>query len=159
MSQEPENRTSPGTHEDEGIPFFPLHMMKEIMVMVGVLMLLFTLATWMPAALEEAADSFKTPPHIKPEWYFLATYQALKYVPQGMAFAGLTFLNLAISAMGLFFGFLAALPFIDRSPHTRMKRRPLFLIVGIGIVIFLVVFTYLGLYSGGRDPIFHILIH
>ena len=27
------------------------------------------------------ADQFKTPAHIKPEWYFLAPYQMLKLIP------------------------------------------------------------------------------
>ena len=32
-----------------------------------------------PVGLEERADPFKTPPHVTPEWYFLAVYQGLKF--------------------------------------------------------------------------------
>lgn len=146
-------------HEDEGIPFFPLHMMKEIMVVICVLIVLITLSTLHPAGLEEAADSFKTPQHIKPEWYFLSVYQALKYVPQGTAFFGLTYLNLAVAMQGVVMVLLLLVPFIDRSPYKKIIRRPLFLLFGVFALIFMVVFTYLGHYSGGKDPIFGLLIH
>lgn len=142
-----------------GVPFYPLHMMKEIMVALGVVIVIFALSTIHPAGLEEAADGFKTPEHVKPEWYFLSLYQALKYVPNGNLLGGFTYLNLAVAVQGLFFATLIALPFVDKYPNKAIRKRPLFLLLGIGAIIFMLVFTYLGFYSGGEDPIFGIRIH
>ncbi|MEW5944594.1 MAG: hypothetical protein AB1742_00190 [bacterium] len=146
-------------HEEGAIPFYPLHMTKEIMVMIGVIIVVFTLSTIHPAGIEEPADSFSTPEHIKPEWYFLALYQALKYVPQGKVFDGLTFLNLAVLLQGAAFAFLVALPFIDGYPHSMARKRPLFLAVGLAAILFMLVFTYLGYFSGMKDPILGINVH
>lgn len=148
-----------GGHEEGGIPFYPLHMMKEIMVTVGVVIVVFLLSTLHPAGLEEAADSFNTPAHIKPEWYFLSLYQALKYVPQGNFLGGLTFLNLAVALQGVGMLVLAAAPFLDKYPGKKAVRRPVFLALGIAALLFMLVFTYLGVFSGGKDPIFGMNIH
>ena len=64
--------------EEEGIPFFPNHLLKEVIVAFMLIALLLTLATYYPAPMEPPADPFTTPEHIKPEWYFLAAYQGLK---------------------------------------------------------------------------------
>lgn len=154
-----EQKTNEGEKHGEGIPFFPLHMMKEIMVVIGVFTLLLILSTIHPAGIEEAADPFKTPAHIKPEWYFLSLYQALKYVPQGKFIGGLTYLNLAVALQGVGMVVLIALPFIDKYPSKRIWKRPLFLLLGIGAILFVVVFTYLGIFSGAKDPIFGMNIH
>ena len=149
----------PDDEYEGSIPFYPLHMTKEIMVVVGVLIVLLGLATLHPAGLQGAADSFKTPPHIKPEWYFVAMYQALKYVPSGMAFLGLTYLNLAMVVTGLLILAMMAVPFLDKSPYTMARKRPVFTALGVCALIFMLVFTYLGVFSGGRDPIFGVFIH
>ena len=154
MTDNPDtNKHAP--HGEGGVPFYPLHFMKEAMVMIGITIFLIIVATAGPAGLEAAADSFTTPEHIKPEWYFLSMYQALKYVPQGVAFLNLTWLNVAVLVMGLAIMFLAVLPFVDRSPFTRARKRPVFLALGVAAVIALIVFTYLGHFSGHTDPIFH----
>jgi quinol-cytochrome oxidoreductase complex cytochrome b subunit len=144
--------------ESGGIPFYPLHFMKEVMVVTAVLLVILALSIFFPAGLQEAADSFSTPEHIKPEWVFLAMYQLLKYVPQGVAFGNVTYLNLFVAATGILGLAVAALPFLDRSPHTMARKRPLFLALGLLALALFVVFTYLGHFSGARDPIFGMLI-
>lgn len=141
-----------------GIPFYPLHFMKEVMVVTAVLMVILVLSAFLPAGLEHAADSFTTPGHIKPEWVFLAVYQALKYVPQGAAFGSVSYLNLFVALLGLVGIALAALPFMDRSPHTMARKRPVFLALGLVVLALFLVLTYLGYFSGGRDPVFGMLI-
>lgn len=140
--------------EPGGVPFYPLHFMKEVMVVVAIFTAILALSTFAPAELQEAADSFNTPAHIKPEWYFLAVYQALKYVPQGLAFGTITFLNLFVSFLGLLLAGLISLPFLDRSPHTMARRRPLFLVLGLLAIFLFLALTYLGYFSGGPDPVF-----
>ena len=145
------------TH-DEGTPFFPLHFMKECMVVFGIIIVLFGLSTFLPAGLEEEANPFSTPAHIKPEWYFLSVYQILKYVPQGNFINGITFLNLSIlSQIGAFI-LLILVPFLDFYKYKRPQRRPIFTIIGILVILVTIVFTYLGWFSGGKEPIFHTYI-
>ena len=58
------------SEEEEGIPFFPNHMLKEIVMMCAILAVISILAVFFPAPMEEKADPFTTPLDIKPEWYF-----------------------------------------------------------------------------------------
>ena len=67
--------------EEDTIPFFPNYIILEVIVSYLVLALLIVLATVLPAGLEEKADPFNTPQHIKPEWYFLWIYQFIKVPP------------------------------------------------------------------------------
>lgn len=86
---------------------------------------------------EIPADPFNTPEHIKPEWYFLASYQFLKLIPS--EFAALVLM----SVMGLLFVFL---PFVDRSEESNILKRPLFLslvLAGIAGFVGLTVWGYL----------------
>lgn len=159
---DPENRqgaNGDGHRADEGeegaIPFYPLHMMKEIMVTLGILAALFALATFLPAHLKAPADSFNTPPHIKPEWYFLAAYQALKYFPSGELFSGLSFVSIGVLLINFAYIFLFILPFVDRYKGKAARKRPLFLLAGVVAVVMIIALTYLGHFSGRVDPIFH----
>ncbi|MHC4677502.1 MAG: hypothetical protein ACYTEK_02295 [Planctomycetota bacterium] len=71
--------------------FFPHEIVKMIIVVLCTLALLMCLAI-LPTYLEnlgiqgighqeDPADPATTPPHIRPEWYFLAVYQYLKLMP------------------------------------------------------------------------------
>lgn len=72
-------------HEDfhnEGPPFYPNHALKEVMVALLVFGVLLSFAILLPFGLHDKADPLVTPEGIKPEWYFLATYQFIKYIPK-----------------------------------------------------------------------------
>ena len=72
-------------------PFFPNEITKMIIVVLctlALLMFLVVLPTYLEnlgvqgiAHEEDPADPASTPPHIRPEWYFLAVYQYLKLMP------------------------------------------------------------------------------
>ncbi|MEJ2702698.1 MAG: hypothetical protein P8Z79_09690, partial [Sedimentisphaerales bacterium] len=72
-------------------PFFPNEIVKMIIVVLctlAFLMFLVVLPTYLEylgvhgvAHAEDPADPSTTPPHIRPEWYFLAVYQYLKLMP------------------------------------------------------------------------------
>ena len=142
--------------EEKGIiPFYPLHMMKEIMVMLCIFAALLLLAAFFPAHLQGPADPFNTPAHIKPEWYFLSVYQLLKYVPGREIFSGLSYASAAISLISLSSLFLFILPFVDFYQGKAARKRPFFLVLGLIVIIGSVVMIYLGMYSGGTDPLFH----
>jgi ubiquinol-cytochrome c reductase cytochrome b subunit len=123
---------------ERGIPFFPVHVAKEGVVIPAVFALLVTLAVVAPWEIGSPADALSTPEHIKPEWYFLPSYQLLKY------FEGPYGVVLGIAACGLPFVLLLLWSFIDRGKERHPRRRPF--AVGLGLVGLLaaVVLGYLG---------------
>ena len=124
------------------LPFWPHYILSEFIAWYAMLGVLIALASLLPADLQAKADPFRTPPDVKPEWYFLFLYQLLKDAaflsvlnPELPKLAGIT-----IPGIGLVF--LALLPFLDRSKKRPARERPLMLaivIIILAIVIFLTV--------------------
>jgi quinol-cytochrome oxidoreductase complex cytochrome b subunit len=113
----------------QGIPFFPVHVAKEGVVAVLLLAVLVTLSVVAPWEIGEPADPLSTPAHIKPEWYFLPSYQLLKY------FQGPYGALLGLAACSFPFALLLFWPFLDRGKARHPKRRPL--AVGLGVLALL----------------------
>jgi quinol-cytochrome oxidoreductase complex cytochrome b subunit len=115
--------------EKDTIPFFPNYIILEVIVSFGLLAALIVLSTLLPAGLEDKADPFNTPQHIKPEWYFLWIYQFIK-VPSMIIGSGLTaeLAGIFVPAVGIVLLFL--MPFLDRKAERRPSRRKL----GMGIM-------------------------
>jgi len=111
---------------EQGIPFFPVHVMKEGVVVVLLFAVLVTLAVLYPWEIGEPANPLSTPEHIKPEWYFLPSYQLLKY------FEGPYGAIVGILACSVPFLLLLFWPFVDRSKYRHPRKRPL--AVGLGLV-------------------------
>ena len=114
---------------EESIPFYPDHVRTEFRVVLGVVAVILViglLGLFFPVGIGEPADPLNTPTHVKPEWYFLALYQLLKYIPK----------TTGAVAPVIAIGILAAWPFIDRkpdkSPHIKKIR---FVFVTISLVI------------------------
>lgn len=64
------------------MPFFPNFVLRDLLLWLIVLNVLAMLAVWFPWELGHKADPMEAAPAgIKPEWYFLSMYQALKYFP------------------------------------------------------------------------------
>jgi ubiquinol-cytochrome c reductase cytochrome b subunit len=132
----------PGTRKEDTkkvpfVPHFALEDLKVIYFFLGILFIFvfFYPKLYFPSDALEPADPFFTPPHIKPEWYFLANYQTLKLVPS-------KFLGVFIQLMVALFLFL--LPLIDVGTERRILRRKVFLALSIlGVLAFLVL-TVLG---------------
>lgn len=111
---------------EEGIPFFPKHLLKEVSMGFLIVALLFLLVALTPAHLSSKADPLNTPAHIKPEWYFLAVYQLLKLVPKA----------LGILAQGIALAVLFLWPFFDLTLERNPLKRPLFFTLSLlGIII------------------------
>jgi len=100
-------------------PFFPNEIVKMIIVVLCTLALLTFLAV-LPVSLEhvgiagfaheqEPADPGSTPPHIRPEWYFLAVYQYLKLMPSEVL--GISGKALGILTQMIVVGLLFLFPF------------------------------------------------
>ena len=74
-----------GRTKEQLMPFFPHEVLRMINMTMWVLVLVFGLAIFGPEHLPDPADPYFTPPHIKPEWYFLGAYQFLKVIPNKLA--------------------------------------------------------------------------
>ncbi|MBI5117316.1 hypothetical protein HZA56_12645 [Candidatus Poribacteria bacterium] len=129
---------------EEGEPFFPNHMLDQTMMVFVMLAILVTLVMFFPAPMEPPADPFVTPEHIKPEWYFLSAYQALK-VAEHFSFLGAwapKVLGILVQAGGLFL--LVLLPFLDKNPERHPRKRPFMIAMGILALIALAALTIWG---------------
>lgn len=126
-----------------GIPFFPNYFVKDAAVIsffiAFMLAIIFYAPTmFFPESAYQPADPFVTPPNIKPEWYFLWAYQALKIFPSEI---------IGLGVQVAFMTFLALLPFIDRGPERRPGKRPFFLTCyALGILLFVAISVW-GHYS------------
>ena len=116
------------------LPFFPDYVLDEVIAWYIVLGLLVVLASLLPAGLEERADPFKTPPHVKPEWYFLAVYQALKLVPRTI---GIMAPIVAVFVLLIF-------PFIDRNPGKAWRKRPIAVSLAFIVLLLMIVLSIWG---------------
>ena len=118
--------------EKESVPFYPDHVSSEAKVVIGILLVALVfgiLGVLLPVGIGDPADSLNTPAHVKPEWYFLALYQLLKYIPKT---TGVVLPLLAIVLLALW-PFLARR--VDMSRRASVRR---FALVAIFFVVFIV---------------------
>ncbi len=115
-------------------PFFPNYVLDEVIAWYAVLAVLVVLASVLPVGLEDKANALQTPPHIKPEWYFLSVFELLKLVPR--------IVGIMLPAVGL--GILALLPFLDRNPEVLPRKRPIALGIGALTLAVMVALTIMG---------------
>ena len=122
--------------EKDSIPFYPDHVRTEFYVVIGIMVfaILFgVLGMLKPLGLQAPADPLNTPLHVKPEWYFLALYQILKYIPpQVLGISGPVFGVVAILLAVLAVVFW---PFLDRKEDSKKAMRIRAILVGVGVVI------------------------
>lgn len=130
-------------HEDHpgGRPFYPNFVQKEMFMAAIYFAIMFFIISFLPMLFlpEDAntpANPFKTPAHIKPEWYFLAPYQMLKLVPNKL---------LGISIQILVVTLFVFWPFFDTKEEDNILRRPL-----LRTIFFLSVLAWLALTIWGR---------
>ena len=132
-------KEKPFRHET-AVPFWPVHMAKEACVALVCFGALLTLSVLSPWEIGEPANPLETPEGIKPEWYFLPTYQLLKY------FSGPFGKFLGILVSGVPFVMLFAWPFLERGPgrHPRRRRWAVRLgYVAVALALFFGVLGYL----------------
>jgi quinol-cytochrome oxidoreductase complex cytochrome b subunit len=134
---------------EEGTPFYPNHFLKEVIVAFLLFGVLLTLAVLFSFGLEEKANPFQTPEGIKPEWYFLAGYQLLKYVPK----------ILGILGIGIALIILLLIPFIEKRPDREPSKRRLAWSIGIIVIIFAFIFSFLGYISESTRTILGKKVH
>ena len=132
--------------EKDTIPFFPNYVILEVIVAYMVLAGLIVLASVLPVGLEEKADPFLTPEHIKPEWYFLWIYQFIKVPPLVLGpGAAANLAGILIPAIGIVL--LILLPFLDRKPERLPLKRRVAMVATALIVAVFVALSIWGWYS------------
>jgi quinol-cytochrome oxidoreductase complex cytochrome b subunit len=124
------------------IPFVPNFLLRDIVGWLSALAILAALAAFLPAELGRKADPFAPAPvGIKPEWYFMFMFQTLKYLPSHIL--GLEGEIVGVLGFGLGGFALLLIPFLDRRA-ARGESSPLFTWIGIAVIVYIVVLTYLG---------------
>nr|QDV40000.1 cytochrome b [Scelarcis perspicillata] len=103
------------------IPFHPYYSYKDLLGIMFLLMVLLSLALFLPNLLGDPenfspANPLVTPPHIKPEWYFLFAYAILRSIPNKLG-----------GVLALLFSILVLLivPMLHLSKQRTLTYRPL----------------------------------
>nr|YP_009330858.1 cytochrome b [Emberiza siemsseni]AGA80852.1 cytochrome b [Emberiza siemsseni]APD83791.1 cytochrome b [Emberiza siemsseni] len=122
------------------IPFHPYYTIKDALGAILLLSLLVSLALFSPNLLGDPenftpANPLVTPPHIKPEWYFLFAYAILRSIPNKLGGV----LALAASILVLFL-----VPLLHTSKLRSMTFRPLSQILFWALVANIFVLTWVG---------------
>nr|AAK97247.1 cytochrome b [Passerina amoena]AAK97248.1 cytochrome b [Passerina amoena]ACI31737.1 cytochrome b [Passerina amoena] len=122
------------------IPFHPYYTIKDALGFVLMLSLLVSLALFAPNLLGDPenftpANPLVTPPHIKPEWYFLFAYAILRSIPNKLGGV----LALAASILVLFL-----MPLLHTSKLRSMTFRPLSQILFWALVANVLILTWVG---------------
>nr|AYP57970.1 cytochrome b [Schoeniparus variegaticeps] len=122
------------------IPFHPYYTIKDILGFALMFIPLASLALFAPNLLGDPenftpANPLATPPHIKPEWYFLFAYAILRSIPNKLGGV----LALAASVLVLFL-----MPLLHTSKLRSMTFRPLSQILFWTLVANLLILTWVG---------------
>jgi cytochrome b6 len=124
------------------MPFFPNFVLRDLLLWLLILNLLALLAVFFPWELGAKADPFASAPAgIKPEWYFLGAFEALRLLPAKIM--GIEGELLGVLGIGLGLLLWALLPWWDRRPAER--GRPVW-VMALGVIVLLgfSLLTYLG---------------
>nr|AAF15156.1 cytochrome b [Eliurus minor]AAF15157.1 cytochrome b [Eliurus minor] len=115
------NNPSGLNSDADKIPFHPYYTIKDILGILLLFLFLISLVLFSPDLLGDPdnytpANPLNTPPHIKPEWYFLFAYAILRSIPNKLG--GVLALILSILV-------LALLPHLHTSKLQSLMFRPL----------------------------------
>nr|YP_203289.1 cytochrome b [Urva javanica]Q5I191.1 RecName: Full=Cytochrome b; AltName: Full=Complex III subunit 3; AltName: Full=Complex III subunit III; AltName: Full=Cytochrome b-c1 complex subunit 3; AltName: Full=Ubiquinol-cytochrome-c reductase complex cytochrome b subunit [Urva javanica]AAW32554.1 CYTB [Urva javanica] len=115
------NNPSGISSDSDKIPFHPYYTIKDILGLLIMLMMLMMLVLFSPDLLGDPdnytpANPLNTPPHIKPEWYFLFAYAILRSIPNKLG---------GVLALVLSIMILAIAPLLHTSNQRGMMFRPL----------------------------------
>nr|ADD96712.1 cytochrome b [Crenicichla lepidota] len=124
----------------EKIPFHPYFSFKDILGFMILLTALTTLALFYPNLLGDPdnftpANPLVTPPHIKPEWYFLFAYAILRSIPNKLG-----------GVLALLFSILILMlvPILHTSKQRALTFRPLTQLILWLLVADVIILTWIG---------------
>nr|AAK71835.1 cytochrome b [Enteromius gurneyi] len=122
------------------IPFHPYFTYKDLLGFAVMLLTLILLALFYPNLLGDPenftpANPLVTPPHIKPEWYFLFAYAILRSIPNKLG--GVLALLLSILV-------LMVIPLLHTSKQRGLTFRPITQFLFWTLVADLIILTWIG---------------
>nr|Q508K7.1 RecName: Full=Cytochrome b; AltName: Full=Complex III subunit 3; AltName: Full=Complex III subunit III; AltName: Full=Cytochrome b-c1 complex subunit 3; AltName: Full=Ubiquinol-cytochrome-c reductase complex cytochrome b subunit [Chaetodipus artus]AAY23239.1 cytochrome b [Chaetodipus artus] len=122
------------------IPFHPYYTFKDLLGVIIILSLFLTFVLFFPDLLGDPdnysqANPLNTPPHIKPEWYFLFAYAILRSIPNKLG--GVIALVLSILVLALF-------PLLHTANQRSMMFRPISQLLFWALVSDLMILTWIG---------------
>nr|AKS25006.1 cytochrome b [Sapajus apella]URH15117.1 cytochrome b [Sapajus apella macrocephalus]AKS25007.1 cytochrome b [Sapajus apella]AKS25009.1 cytochrome b [Sapajus apella]AKS25010.1 cytochrome b [Sapajus apella] len=134
------NNPSGMTSNPDKITFHPYYTTKDIFGLTLLLLLLMNLTLFTPDLLIDPdnftlANPLNTPPHIKPEWYFLFAYAILRSVPNKLG---------GVLALLLSILILTTIPITHTSKQQSMMFRPITQILFWTLVADLLTLTWIG---------------
>ena len=122
--------------------FYPSFVFKEIVVMMLIFILVaIILALIFPVGLGDPADPTDNLFVPKPEWYFMSLYELLKFFPGKFEVIA----TAVIPAGGIIV--LILLPFFDKNPEKRPRKRPIAMILMFLAVMTIIALTLMGVLS------------
>ncbi len=135
--------------EKKTMRFFPNFIMRDLLLWLVVINVLVILSVYFPDGigavhwpLGEKADPFGAPPlSIKPEWYFMFAFQALKFIPPHVLFLEGELLGMIVMGAGGLIWLL--IPFFA-GDFKDNKRPTKVVIFGWLLLAFMIVMTILG---------------
>nr|AIW09203.1 cytochrome b [Mesocapromys auritus] len=134
------NNPSGLNSDSDKIPFHPYYTIKDILGLMMMILILSMLILFSPDLLGDPdnytpANPLSTPPHIKPEWYFLFAYAILRSIPNKLG--GVMALVLSILILTLF-------PSLHVSKQRSMTFRPASQCLLWILVANLIILTWIG---------------
>jgi quinol-cytochrome oxidoreductase complex cytochrome b subunit len=127
-----------GPPQEDGLPFFPYHMLRQLVVALALVGVLVTLAAFWPRPFADPADPFTVPADLRPLGIPATILVGAGKLPFGLGLVGLPVL--------LFL--MAILPLVDRSKGEGIVRRPLALTISILFLFLLAVSWVVGATGG-----------
>nr|BAH58960.1 cytochrome b [Notopterus notopterus] len=126
--------------DTDKVPFHPYFSYKDLLGFIIMLLALTTLALFSPNLLGDPenftpANPLVTPPHIKPEWYFLFAYAILRSIPNKLG-----------GVLALVFSILVLMlvPILHTSKMRAMTFRPLSQLLFWSLVADMAILTWIG---------------
>nr|ACX30235.1 cytochrome b [Cacajao melanocephalus]ACX30237.1 cytochrome b [Cacajao melanocephalus]ACX30238.1 cytochrome b [Cacajao melanocephalus] len=134
------NNPSGLTSDPDKVSFHPYYTIKDILGLIFLLLLLMSLTLFTPDLLTDPdnytpANPLNTPPHIKPEWYFLFAYAILRSIPNKLG---------GVLALLLSILILAIIPMMHTSKQQSMTFRPISQSLFWALVANLFTLTWIG---------------
>nr|YP_009503097.1 cytochrome b [Anomalurus derbianus]ASM91427.1 cytochrome b [Anomalurus derbianus] len=126
--------------DSDKIPFHPYFTIKDILGIIALAAILMSLVLFSPDILGDPdnyipANPLVTPPHIKPEWYFLFAYAILRSIPNKLG---------GVIALVMSILILMIMPIIHNSKQRSLTFRPISQLAFWILVADLLTLTWIG---------------
>nr|ALJ53347.1 cytochrome b [Xanthonycticebus pygmaeus] len=134
------NNPSGISSDSDKIPFHPYYSFKDLLGAIFLLTTLSVLVLFSPDLLGDPdnytpANPLITPPHIKPEWYFLFAYAILRSIPNKLG---------GVMALAMSILILTLIPLLHTAKQRSMMFRPLSQCLFWVLVANLLTLTWIG---------------